>query len=294
MRLAPVVLGMAVACGVAAGAADGFAMTDAADPSYLALQASPEIREEPDAQIRLVGIVGGVPVIDRGLRNSSSRTRETVAGKTVEVENGTRESAWIAEDRAVAVVATRRYRIERVLDDRGRPPEIDPPPTEVSSSVVWLDVGAPRGRWTAETLAGWEVVAVELLRGGRGVVVMLADLAEDAELRVYDPNGAVVGSADGLLASSFDVRQSASGTFVAADVAFRRTAPGLPARAILVADLLRGAAWRYAWEYGSDLEPSAWRLEDDGTMVVRNGFGETRYDRTGAPTSTPRKPRSAR
>lgn len=294
MRIAPVVLGVAVAFGVGAGVDDGFAITDAADPAYLALQISPEVREELDAQTRLVGIVGGVPVIDRGLRSASSRTRETVAGKTVEVETGTSESAWITEDRAVAVVATRRYRIERLLDDRGRPPEIDPPPIEVSSSVVWFDVGAPRGRWKFDTPTDWEVVAVELLRGGLGVVVMLADLTEDAELRVYDPSGAVVGSVGGLLASSFNVRQSASGTFVAADIAFRRTAPGLPARAILVADLLRRTAWRYAWEYGSDLEPSEWRLEDDGTMVVRNGFGETRYDRTGTPTSTPRKPRSAR
>ena len=201
-----------------------------------------EARSGPDGGLRLRVFRDGRCVLERGIDVST-------------------EQAAVAPDGSVAAVGVTRSAGE------GRPLE---------SEVTWVDPWHPGGKWLLRVEKGRALRVVEPLPRRRGIAITtVQEPSLETDFRLLGADGLPVMRISEEEGSTVAVRITDSGRFVALDIAYPAR-PSLPERAILVLDLDRKTRWAYRWSYGTDEEPTAWSLGDDGILEVRTAQGTVR------------------
>lgn len=259
---------------------NGVRLFESNDPDYLSLGIPGDRRIAPQAGSRLVVFRDGAPVLDRGLRVEKWLAEADGASKPP-VEEGAADDAVVAPDGRFAVLASTRFR--RVASPPGRPSEA-PGKARGVTELVWIDPAHPEGRWTTPLENGRWIQTIVPLSPVRGVAVStLADPDDpDADFRIYGPDGKEsmrIPETEGVTA---EIASASHGGFVAVDLLFPDRI-GLPNRGVTVLDLTYGTRWTYTWTYGSDGEPTSWRLDDMGILEVTTPESVRSFDRNGKP-----------
>jgi hypothetical protein len=235
-------------------------LLDATSSEYAALDLTGADRSVAGAPTRLVVFQQGRAVLDLGVRDEG-------AGRT--------EEAVVAQDGSAAAVVAVEVEPRVRIGPGGREER-----TAVAS-VTWIPAADPGAAWRLPLPPGRVVRSAVPLPRARGLVLATAETPSGAaDFQVVAPGQAVMFRLDPLEGSVVEVRPTPDGSAVAADVAFA-SRPGLPDRGLRIHDLDRGLSWTYAWSYGTEAEPLAWTLADDGSLEVKTGRRTVRYDRTG-------------
>lgn len=244
--------------------------------AYVALDREGAVRTEPDADLRLVIVRGGVVAADHGLaRIDSPGTLRDGDGRLVRRARTLEDRAWIAGDARTAVVLRSNVTLDRPLDVRGDRSDDGVRVERARVALTWFDPEHPEGRWTHTFPSGRWLASVRLIDPGSGVAVLVDD-GDRAAFQVFDPDGRIVAHRDDLLAVRPTVLATTNGAALVADLALTAR-EGSPDRLLFVVDLEAGAAWSYPWTYGSDREPVNWEFEDDRTLRVDTTLATYRY-----------------
>lgn len=286
-RTAIGVFAIAIATGATISGGGFIEVLDADTDRYRDLAMRGPGRELPDATRRLVVVREGVTVVDRGLVERRSIDDAPIEdgrrGRVLE-ERGVVDRAWVDASSTAALLTRSQYRVARNVDTNDRFDPADDRTLERRSSVLWIDVEHPDGRWEVSLPNGHLAEEAFVANHGRGAAMLSTDEIT-AEFFAWAADGRVIARLSDLLPSSTTIRAVEHGGFFAADVSYP-SRPDLPDRGVLVVDLLQRTHWVYHWRYGSDQEPVAWEIQPTGELHVTTADRIYVYDRTGTPVSS--------